>query len=116
MTVAHTDKPTPRKPLRVWPGVVLVVVQWIAWLVVPFFLPDYLLPALMVSSVCALAIILWWLIFSRAPWYERVSALILIVLAVILTKRIVHVSIATGSFGFLLYVLGIPVLSLALCA
>ena len=61
-------------------------------------------------------IVLWWLIFSRAPWYERIGALILIVLAVIVTKRIVHVSIATGSMGFLLFVMAIPVMSLALVA
>ena len=116
MTVAQTDEPTPRKPLRVWPGVVLVVVQWLAWLVVPFFLPDYVFPALLVTTGCALAVVLWWLIFSRAPWYERVVALILIVLAVIGTKRIVHVSIATGSMGYLLFVMAIPVMSLALVA
>jgi len=97
------DQPTPRKPLRVWPGVVLVVVQWIAWLVVPFFLPDYMLKAMLVTASCALAIALWWLIFNRAPWYERIVVLLLIVLAVIGTKRIVHVSIATGSMGFLLF-------------
>jgi outer membrane protein assembly factor BamB len=114
MTIAQTDEPKPRKPLRVWPGVVLVVVQWIAWLVVPFFLPDYMLFALSVTGLCALAVVLWWLIFSRAPWYERVGALILIVLAVIVTKRIVHVSIATGSMGFLLFVMAIPAMSLAL--
>jgi len=70
----------------------------------------------MVTAACALGVILWWLIFSRARWYERVGALILIVPAVILTKRIVHVSIATGSFGFLLFVLAIPAMSLTLVA
>jgi len=40
----------------------------------------------------------------------------LIVAAVILTKRIVHVSIATGSFGFLLFVMAVPAMSLALVA
>jgi outer membrane protein assembly factor BamB len=107
---------SPRKPLRVWPGVVLVVVQWLAWLVIPFFLPEQILYALMGAAVGALAIILWWLFLSRAPWYERVGALVLIVLAVIGTKRIVHVSIATGSMGYLLFVMAIPVMSLALVA
>ena len=114
MSSALNDQPTPRKPLRVWPGVVLVVVQWIAWLVVPFFLPDYMLKAMLVTASCALAIALWWLIFSRVPWYERIVVLLLIVLAVIGTKRIVHVSIATGSMGFLLFVMAIPVMSMAL--
>ena len=109
-------EPNPRKPLRVWPGVVFVIVQWLAWFVVPFFLPDAMLYAMMVAASCALAVLLWWLLLSRAPWYERVGALILIVLAVIVTKRIVHVSIATGSMGFLLFVMAIPVMSLALVA
>jgi outer membrane protein assembly factor BamB len=90
--------------------------QWLAWLVVPFFLPEYILYGMLGTALCALAIILWWLFLSRAPWYERIVALILIVLAVIVTKRIVHVSIATGSMGFLLFVLAIPVMSLALVA
>src|SRR4029450_7303334 len=105
-----------QKPLRVWPGVVLVVVQWIAWLVVPFFFPQFILQAFMITAGCALGVILWWLIFSRARWYERLGALMLIVPAVILTKRIVHVSIATGSSGFLLFVLAVPAMSLALVA
>ena len=114
--IAQTNEATPRKPLRVWPGVVLVIVQWLAWLVVPFLLPDYTLYGLLVTAICAGAIVLWWLIFSRAPWYERLVVPILIVLAVIGTKRIVHVSIATGSMGYLLFVMAIPVMSLALVA
>jgi outer membrane protein assembly factor BamB len=113
MTPAQTNE---RKPLRVWPGVVLVLVQWFAWLVFPFFFPDKLLPAILVTALCGLGVVLWWSIFSRARWYERIGVLILIVLAVIGTKRLVHVSIATGSMGYLLYFLAIPVMSLALVA
>ena len=108
--------PSPRKPLRVWPGVVIVIVQWLAWLAVPFFLPDYILYALLGTVSCALAIVLWWLFLSRAAWYERLGALVLIVLAVIGTKRIVHVSIATGGMGYLVFVMAIPAMSLALVA
>ncbi len=112
----EANDPHPRKPLRVWPGVVIVIVQWLAWLAIPVFLPDHILYALLVTASCALAIILWWMFFSRAPWYERLGALVLIVLAVIGTKRIVHVSIATGSMGYLLFVMSIPAMSLALVA
>jgi hypothetical protein len=52
--------------------------------------------------------------FSRAPWSERVGVLVLMVIALIGTKRIVHESIAGGGMGMLLYILAIPVLSLAL--
>src|ERR1043166_7040167 len=33
MKVSQSDKPLPRKPLRVWPGITLVAIQWFAWLV-----------------------------------------------------------------------------------
>ena len=58
------DEPSPRKPLRVWPGVVFVIVQWLAWFVVPFFLPDAILYAMMVAASCALAVVLWWLLLQ----------------------------------------------------
>jgi outer membrane protein assembly factor BamB len=116
MTTTQTDEPTPRKPLRLWPGVVLVTVQWLAWFVVPFFFPEALLYGLLGGVLCGLAIALWWLFLSRAPWSERVGALVLIVIGLIGTKRIVHVSIAGGSMGYLLYVIAIPILSLALVA
>jgi outer membrane protein assembly factor BamB len=113
---AKAGEPAPRKPLRVWPGVVIVIVQWLAWFVVPVLLPDAILYALIVGALCGLAVVLWWLFISRAPWFERVGALVLIVIAVIGTKRIVHESIAGGSMGYLLFVLAIPVLSLAVVA
>ena len=35
MTIAQTDEPTRQKPLRLWPGVVAVVLQWLARFGVP---------------------------------------------------------------------------------
>ena len=35
MTITQTDEPTSQKPLRLWPGVVAVVLQWLLWYVVP---------------------------------------------------------------------------------
>jgi outer membrane protein assembly factor BamB len=69
----------------------------------------------MIGSVFgALAIIVWWLFFSRAPWSERLGAIILMIVGLLVTSRLVHASIAGGAMGALLYVLAIPVLALAL--
>jgi len=116
MTTTQTDVSTPRKPLRLWPGVVLVILQWLAWFVVPIFLPDTRLYGFLVGVSCGLAIVVWWMFFSRAPWVERVVALVLMIIAPILTKFIVHKSIAGGGMGMLIYILVVPMLSLALVA
>lgn len=117
----QTNQPTeqsdqPRKPLRVWPGVVAVIVQWLLWSVVPIVAPDATMFAMLGAVACALPILVWWLFFSRAPWVERVGAIVFMVLAVIATKRVVHQSIAGGGMGMLLYLYAIPALSLALVA
>src|SRR5882724_3977462 len=114
MTTTQTDSSTPRKPLRLWPGVVLVILQWLAWFVVPIFLPDMRLYGFLGGVLCGLAIVVWWMFLSRAPWVERVGALVLMVIAPIGTKFIVHKSIAGGGMGMLIYILVIPMLSLAL--
>src|SRR5262249_59823036 len=61
-----------------------------------------------------LAVLVWWLFFSRAPWSERVGALALMAVGMFATSRLVHESIATGAMGMLLPFLAIPVLCLAL--
>jgi outer membrane protein assembly factor BamB len=61
-----------------------------------------------------LVVLVWWLFLSRAPWLERVGAVVLTVVALIATKRVVHESIAGGGQGILLYIYAIPVVSLAL--
>ena len=106
----------PRKSLRLWPGVIAVVLQWLGWFLLPVVLPQAAFIGLLMGVLGGLAILLWWLLFSRAPWVERIAAPLLIVGALILTKRVVHPSIAGGGMGMLLYILAIPVFGLALVA
>jgi outer membrane protein assembly factor BamB len=116
MTLAHADVPAPPRPLRLWPGVVIVAVQWLTWLVLPVVIPGSGGTALMVAAACGLMAMLWWLLFSRAPWAERVGAIVLMVIAVLATRRLVHASIANGMMGMMLPIYSLPVLSLALVA
>src|SRR5215813_3447426 len=116
MTTDQTGELTPRKPLRVWPGVAAAVLLCCLRYIVPVVVPDAFLVALIGGLGGALVIVLWWLIFSRAIWYERLGAIVLAVVAMLATSRLVDKSIATGAMGMLLPIYAIPLLALALVA
>jgi len=109
-----TIEQTPRKPLRLWPGVAAVVPQWLALIVFMLFVPEGMVYGIIAGLAGGLLVVVWWLFFSRAPWLERFGALLLMPVAVIVATRIVHPSIANAGMGKLLPIFSIPVLSLAL--
>jgi outer membrane protein assembly factor BamB len=92
MTIAQTDERIPRKPLRLWPGVVLVALLWLLRfglkLVVPGFKGFSL--GMMGSLVAGLLVIVWWAFFSRAFWAERWGAVVLMIAAMYATMRLNH--------------------------
>jgi len=102
------------KPIRLWPGVIAVVVQWLAWFVVPVLVPDALLYGMLTGIAMGLVVVLWWLLFSRAPWVERIGAFAVIVPAMYATRWVVDPSIANAGQGMLIFFFGIPVQCLAL--
>ncbi len=114
MSVAQTGGGTRQKPLRVWPGVVIVILMWVSWFGLPVVAPDALFAGVLAGPVGGLAIVLWWLLFSRARWFERLGAIALMIVALFATRRIVDVSIATGAMGYLFFFLAVPVLCSAL--
>ena len=116
MAMAQTDNPTAQQPLRLWPGVIAVVLQWLLWLVVPLVVPDAAPVGVFGGLACGLAVVVWWLFFSRAAWAERVGAIVLMVVAGVATQQVVHRSLANGMMGFLFPLYAIPALSLALVA
>ena len=105
-----------RRPLRLWPGIVLAVAAALARFVLPAVVSDSLMYSVLGGFIAALLVPLWWLFFSRAAWVERLGAIALMVLAVFGARRIVDVSIATGAMGFLMYFLVLPILSIAFVA
>jgi outer membrane protein assembly factor BamB len=111
--IAQTDKPISQKPLRLWPGVAAAVLILLARYVIPIVEPEATLFGLIGGLVGLLAIVVWWVFFSRAPWAERLGAIGLMIVALLATSRIIHVSIATGAMGFLFPVLAIPILCVA---
>jgi outer membrane protein assembly factor BamB len=117
ITNNHTNELSPRKPLRFWPAVVIAIVQLLVMFGGPVVAPDAGLPIGMLGGVVgALAIIVWWVFFSRAPWFERVGAIVLMMVAVWTARAVAHESIVGAGQGNLIFILPIPYLSLALVA
>jgi hypothetical protein len=99
-----------------WPGIVIVILQLVLRFGVPLVMPDAMLYGVLGGVIAAVAVVLWWLFFSRAPWSERLGAIGLMAVALFATKRIVDVSITTGAQGLLFYFLAPPVLGPAFVA
>lgn len=103
-----------RRPLRLWPGAVLAGLQIVCWYVVPVISPDSALYAFLGTVICALGILLWWLLFSRAPWLERLGVIILMGTAILGTSRVVHVSLAQLGQGMFFYIYSLLLMTFVL--
>jgi outer membrane protein assembly factor BamB len=114
MTDMQTDPSTRKTPLRLWPGVAIVVLTWLGKFGIPIIMPDAASFAVISGVLGGLGVVVWWLFFSRAPWLERLSAIILMAVGLIATPQILHQSIRTAGMGISFFILAIPVLSLAL--
>jgi outer membrane protein assembly factor BamB len=109
---SQTTSPTGQTALRLWPGVLIVVLQWVGRFVVPVLWPEAGLFAVLGGMLGAVAVVVWWLFFSRAPWSERLGAIALMIAALAVTPRFLHVSLATAGQGILYFVYALPLLSL----
>ncbi|MCI0416569.1 PQQ-binding-like beta-propeller repeat protein [bacterium] len=116
MNNSQNNNKSLQKPLRLWPGVVLAIVLLVSKYLVPLLLPEYMVYGLLGSLGAAVAIILWWLFFSRALWSERLGALAVMALALFATYQFLHISIAKGAMGMLFWILSIPILTVAFVA
>jgi outer membrane protein assembly factor BamB len=121
MTMNHNSESSPRKPLRLWPGIALASVVVAGRYVIPPIAPDaeiFGVPLVIIGFFAgvlgAIGIVVWWMLFSRAPWPERLGALTLLIVAVVALKPIVHVSVRTGNMGYMLTFYSVPILSLAI--
>jgi hypothetical protein len=112
-TNKKTTGPIQQKPLRLWPGVVIVIIQWLVRFVIPVVVPDAIAIGVFGGLLCGLAIIVWWVFFSRAPRFERWAAVVLMIVALVVTSQIIHKSIETAMMGMMFVIYSIPVLSLA---
>ncbi len=115
MTNARIEARGRQKPLRLWPGVVAVALQWLFKSVIPRVVPGFQMDMIgsLAGLVLALGVVIWWTFFSRAPRLERWVAAPLMIAALYVTSLLLHESIATAGMGVLFYLNAVPVLCLA---
>ncbi|MBC8001930.1 MAG: hypothetical protein H7X97_05015, partial [Opitutaceae bacterium] len=114
MSIVQSGEQTPQKPpLRLWPGVVGVTLQWLVRFGVPIVVPGAIAFGVVGGLLGGLAFVVWWAFLSRAPRPERWGAIVLMIVAMVATSRLIHNSIATGMMGMMFVIYAIPVLSLA---
>jgi outer membrane protein assembly factor BamB len=103
-------------PLRLWPGVALAIIVLVVRFAAPLVIADGMAIALLGSVAGAVAIIAWWLLFSRAPWGERIIALVVLAAGIAAARLVVHESVRGGMMGMMLPVMAVPWAALALVA
>lgn len=113
-----SDEPRPPKPLLLWPGILIVILQWLVRFGIPVLVPGDMVVIIGVFGglLGGLAIFVWWAFFSRASMFERWGAIVLIIAALLTTSQFIHISIATAMQGLMFTVYAIPVMCLALVA
>src|SRR5262245_29270179 len=116
MSTSPDSETIPRRPWRLWPGVAAAILLVVTRFVVPAVVSGAMLFGVLGAATGTLAILVWWLFFSRAPWSERLGAIAVMVVALIGTHPLLDRSIAGGGMGVLFYLLAVPVQSLALVA
>jgi outer membrane protein assembly factor BamB len=108
-----TAAPT-RRPLRLWPGIAIVALAWLTRFGAPLLgigAGSELMVRVLGGFACALAVLIWWLGFSRASWSERAGTVAAILVAIAATLAFADASMVVGVLWY-----AAPVLSLALVA
>src|SRR5829696_3115433 len=88
------ERMTSPSPLRLWPGIVAVLLQWLSRFGLKALVPGIkgFGQAVMGSLAFTLVLIVWWAVFSRARRIERFGGLALMALALGATWLFKHES------------------------
>jgi outer membrane protein assembly factor BamB len=91
------------KPLRLLPGVIIVILQWLIRFGLPVVAPGMAMFAPLVGPLAMLALFVWWGFFSRAPGIERWGAVVLMIAVMAITSFFIDESIRTGLGGMMFF-------------
>ncbi len=108
MSATQIDAQPARKPLRIWPGAIIAALVVLFRFIVPVVAPDWLLFGFIAGVAGFIAIVVWWLFFSRAPWVERFGAIAVMIIAAFVVRLFLHKSIVGGMMGMMPFIYAFP--------
>ena len=76
-----------------------MILQWLLRFVLPVVETDAMVYGILAALVGGLAVLLWWVFFSRAPWLERLGAVVLIIVAFLATRPFSTSRLRRGQWG-----------------
>lgn len=99
------SKSSQRVPRPLWPGVLIVAIQWLLWFILPLIFPEAMIAGVFGGFLGSIAFAVWWLFFSRTPAFERWGAFVMILAFLVGSFYLLDESISTGNMGlqFLIY-------------
>lgn len=102
-----------QQKLLLWPGVLIVALQWLFRFGFPAALPGIAEIGVLGGLFFGLVLIVWWAFFSKASRLDRWGAVVIMILALLLAFFVVHDSIQTGMMGMMYATYALPVVCLA---
>ena len=93
-TMAHEARPAGPRPLRLWPGVLAVVLLGLARFGVKALVPGFtgFSRGMMWSFAGVALVVLWWILLSRARWFERLGGVLLMAAGLFAAWQLRHES------------------------
>jgi hypothetical protein len=108
--------PVQRKHIRLWPGITLAILLLIIKYILSIISPGFIVIGVFGGLIACLLIIVWWAFFSRTPFFDRLGALVLMILALLATSQIIDISIKTSMMGMMFAIYSFPLLCIAFVA
>lgn len=105
------DSGKQKASIRLWPGIVAAAILLVLRFGVPIVQPEAIELTVFGQLIMGLLIFIWWAFFSRVPRSQRWMAILLIVVAHIATRFLLHESVQKAGLGFLFPILAIPIMS-----
>src|SRR4026209_2986590 len=110
METEESSVPIRTKALRLWPGVAAAVAIVVFRIVIPAFIPDAGILGMAAALAGTVAIVIWWLFFSRASWLDRIGAIVIMIVAAFATSPLLHRVVTNGMMGMMFPIYAVPVL------